>query len=130
MRLKFRVGTMFALRVAAILFLFGGLASPARAQTYRDRHDFGGTVINADGVSGPDGFQPLAGITFDLAGNKYGTTFEGGANGLGTVWEITASGTYKDLHDFGGIVINADGASGRDGLSPFAAVTFDSAGNI
>ena len=107
--------------------------------TYRDLHDFGGTVTNANGSIGPDGISPCSAVTFDSAGNMYGTTLEGGANGCdpaegefggGMVWEITASGIYRDLHDFGGWVTNANGESGRDGGVPQAGVTFDSAGNM
>jgi uncharacterized protein (TIGR03437 family) len=98
--------------------------------TYKDLHDFGGTVTNANGKSGADGATPIAGVTFDSAGNMYGTTNVGGPNSYGMVWEITAAGVYKDLHDFGGTVTNANGTSGPDGTLPTAAVTFDSAGNM
>ena len=33
--------------------------------------------------------HPTPGITFDASGNMYGTTLSGGANGGGTVFEIT-----------------------------------------
>jgi uncharacterized repeat protein (TIGR03803 family) len=33
--------------------------------------------------------QPAAGLVFDAAGNLYGTTPIGGANGVGTVFEVT-----------------------------------------
>jgi uncharacterized repeat protein (TIGR03803 family) len=36
-----------------------------------------------------DGCAPRAGLTFDASGNIYGTTNAGGANGGGTVFEIT-----------------------------------------
>ena len=98
--------------------------------TYKDLHDFGGTVVNADGTNGPDGAFPDAGVTLDNHGNLFGTTFYGGLNESGIVWEITISGTYKDLHDFGGTVVNADGTNGPDGANPCAGVTFDSAGNM
>ena len=96
----------------------------------KDLHDFGGTVTNAEGVSGPDGSNPVAGVTFDTAGDMFGAAVAGGANDVGMVWEITASGVYKDLHDFGGAVVNADGVSGPDGTWPVASVTFDSAGDM
>jgi hypothetical protein len=105
------------------------------AGEYKDLHDFGGTVTNANGTSGPDGTLPSAGVTFDAAGNMFGTAQGGGPNGDsnggdGMVWEITAAGVYKDLHDFGGSVINANGSSGPDGRGPTAAVTFDKSGNM
>ncbi len=121
----------------AVLFNLLALATGSSAQTriYADLHDFGGTVLNADGVKGADGFWPQAGVTFDSAGNMYGTTAEGGPyaksySNSGMVWEITKAGIYKDLHDFGGTVINANGVSGPDGWWPTANVTVDSEGNL
>jgi uncharacterized repeat protein (TIGR03803 family) len=44
-------------------------------------------------LAGPpdDGFQPTGGVAFDTAGNLYGTTATGGANGDGTAFEISPS---------------------------------------
>jgi len=67
---------------------------------------------------------------FDNAGNMYGTAELGGGNGGGIVWEISPSGIYTDLHDFGGTVMNAGGTTGKDGEFPSASVTFDHAGNM
>ncbi len=79
---------------------------------YRDLHDFG---------SGADGAGSQANVTIDGSGNLYGTTYGGGANGWGIVWEITSSGKYLDLHDFG---------AGSDGTRPIGGVTLDSSGNL
>jgi hypothetical protein len=108
---------------------------------YRDLHDFGGTVTYPDGTSGPDGQYPMAGVTFDAAGNMYGTTSGGGLfprsnvlsagdGGDGMVWEITASGLYRDLHNFGSWTVNSDGSVHVDGSWPRGRVTFDRAGNM
>lgn len=40
-------------------------------------------------VKEPDGLQPQGGLLTDHQGNWYGTTFGGGANSAGTVFEIT-----------------------------------------
>ena len=114
---------------------FGTAWEITASGTYYDLHDFGGTVTNAGGTSGPDGSAPFAGVTFDGAGNMYGTAKAGGANGTGfffggVLWKITASGTYQDLHDFGGTITNASGTSSPDGEYPVAGITFDSAGNM
>ena len=59
--------------------------------------------------NGMDGIYPQAGLIFDAAGNLYGTTYEGGVFGYGTVFELTPAGggtwTEKVLHSFG----NGDG---------------------
>lgn len=74
---------------------------------------------------GVDGGAPGYGdLTFDSAGNIYGTTSEGGAFGQGTVFELTPANngwTQKILYSFQG---NGD-ASG-----PFSGVIFDAHGNL
>ena len=76
-------------------------------------------------MNGQDGVDPEANLIFDAAGNLYGTTDHGGANGSGTVFELTleAGGrwTEKVLHSFG---------SGTDGILPQAGVIFDTTGNL
>lgn len=82
------------------------------------------TVLHNFG-SGTDGAQPQGGLIFDHAGNLYGMTTYGGANGLGMVFELSpAAGggwTEQVLHDFAG---------GADGASPFAGVIFGAGGNL
>jgi uncharacterized repeat protein (TIGR03803 family) len=74
---------------------------------------------------GTDGSQPAFGDPiFDQAGNSYGTTEEGGEEGVGVVYELTPSGggwTESVLHSFGG---SGDGAYPQNGL------IFDGAGNL
>jgi uncharacterized repeat protein (TIGR03803 family) len=74
---------------------------------------------------GKDGMAPSAGLTFDTAGNLYGTTPGGGDHGGGTVFELTpgTSGkwTEKVLYRFKG---------GRDGYDPQAGVILDGAGDL
>ena len=69
-----------------------------------------------------DGATPYAGVILDAAGNVYGTTNTGGSSGSGVVYELT-SGTWDEtvLHSFAGK---------PDGMNPFAAPTFDAAGNL
>jgi len=75
-----------------------------------------------------DGELPYGRLIFDTAGNLYGTTFEGGPHGGGSVFELTpnADGTWTEstLYDFRGR------AGGRhDGSLP-VGVIFDQAGNL
>jgi uncharacterized repeat protein (TIGR03803 family) len=74
--------------------------------------------------TGPDGEQPTASLILDSSGNLYGTTQLGGANAVGTVFELSPSGTAwkeKVLYSFAG--------SG-DLFYPSAALTFDASGNL
>ena len=69
----------------------------------------------------PDGREPVAGLIQDKAGNLYGTTEQGGYSGAGTVYEITAAGTYTVLYSF----------TGRgDGGNPYGGLVEDKAGNL
>jgi uncharacterized repeat protein (TIGR03803 family) len=48
-------------------------------------------------------------------GQLYGTTYNGGANGLGTAFKVSTSGTFTLLHSFAGG--NSDGANPTGGLT-------------
>ena len=80
------------------------------------------TILHSFGATATDGLVPTAGLIMDRAGNLYGTTAQGGANVLGTVFKIDAAGTETILYSFA--------ASATDGLAPFAGLTVDSAGNL
>jgi uncharacterized repeat protein (TIGR03803 family) len=56
-----------------------------------------------------DGREPCAGLVQGTNGNFYGTTREGGANGQGTVFEITSEGTLTTLYSFCSQTNCADG---------------------
>jgi uncharacterized repeat protein (TIGR03803 family) len=58
------------------------------------------TVLYSFNPSAGDGYDSLAGLVMDKKGNLYGTTFYGGANGRGTVFEVSATGNYTILHSF------------------------------
>jgi uncharacterized repeat protein (TIGR03803 family) len=64
---------------------------PAGTTTATTLYSFTGT--GTDGT-GTDGADPIAGVTFDAAGNLWGTTFEGGSSDAGTVFEITSIACY------------------------------------
>jgi uncharacterized repeat protein (TIGR03803 family) len=71
------------------------------------------------------GFE-MSGLIFDLAGNLYGTTDNGGYQGVGTAFELSpqAGGvwTAKILYSFH--------RNGTDGESPATGVIIDTAGNL
>lgn len=67
-----------------------------------------------------DGAYPESGLVFDSHGALYGTTYQGGPAGLGTVFQLsppTSGSTWKKttLYSF---------ASGSDAAYPFAGVVF------
>jgi uncharacterized repeat protein (TIGR03803 family) len=45
-------------------------------------------VLYVFGSQAGDGIEPEASLVFDKKGNLYGTTWEGGATGNGTVFEL------------------------------------------
>jgi uncharacterized repeat protein (TIGR03803 family) len=72
-----------------------------------------------------DGATPQAGMIFDSVGNLYGTTFVGGAQGVGTVFELSPNpGSWAQtvLHNFGD--------SPSDGAYPVCGLILDKAGNL
>lgn len=86
------------------------IASPA--QTF-------GTLLNFNGTNGA---LPESPLVQGLDGNLYGTTYNGGAQGYGTIFKITAGGTLTTLYSFcaqllpcpdgygpGGVVLATDG---------------------
>jgi uncharacterized repeat protein (TIGR03803 family) len=72
------------------------------AQTFTVLHSFDGT----------DGEQPNAGLVQATDGNLYGTTESAGANGYGTVFKISPSGTFTTLYSF------CSQSSCTDGMNP------------
>src|SRR5262249_48957392 len=48
-----------------------------------------------------EGANPVAALTTDSSGNLYGTAKNGGANGLGSLFEITTEGMFTTLYSFG-----------------------------
>jgi uncharacterized repeat protein (TIGR03803 family) len=76
-------------------------------------------------TDGSDGGAPDAGLISDSNGNLYGTAFEGGAYGYGSVYKLThsASGWTET------VLYNFHGGTG-DGASPDYDLAFDATGNL
>jgi uncharacterized repeat protein (TIGR03803 family) len=90
--------------------------------TPKGKGNFKEKVLYRFGSHTGDGQSPSASLIFDNAGNLYGTTFDGGSYGYGTVFELTAAGEEKVLYSFGRYK--------GDGLHPGASLIFDNAGNL
>ena len=73
----------------------------------------------------PKNFQANSPLVLDQAGNLYGTTFYGGANGAGMVYRLslgkTGAWTLATLHAFG---------SAGDGSYSAGGIVFDAVGNL
>ena len=88
---------------------------PTKAPKERVRHSF------------PMNSNPMSSLTFDSAGNLYGTTVGGGIKnkhcpaGCGVVFELSAAGKYTVLYKFKG---------GYDGAYPYGGVAVDDSGNV
>ena len=96
----------------AVLLIGAGIAS-GQEQVLYSFNDSSGSVL------------PQASLVSDSAGNLYGTTFYGGAYGMGTVYKLSpADSGWNEtiLHSF-----NIDGV---DGFFPTSTLVFDSAGNL
>ncbi len=75
-----------------------------------------------------DGYEPMAGLIFDAAGNLYGTTMGGGLYGHGAVYELSPNGgtyTEKVLYSFCRSQGCPDGDAPQNG-----SLIFDAAGNL
>lgn len=102
--------------------LTGGLGHGVVYELMPSHPDWRESVLYDGDQSG--GFPPN-GVIFDNSGNLYGTGQEGGGSGgLGTVFELTPSGSawrLNVLHVF---------QDPMYGTSPFAGVIFDNSGNL
>lgn len=83
--------------------------------------DWEGSVLIS--FTAATGDEPYDTLVLDSSGNVYGTARGGGANGYGTVFELSPNGsgwTENILHSF----------TAGDGAQPFGGLIFDSAGNL
>lgn len=110
-------GRRMAMILPLVITLAIGLASmpPTQAQTLTVLHSFTG---------GADGANPATGLTMDAAGNLYGTTYLGGANDYGNIFELRRAGQdwlMKPLYNFTGQ---------EDGATPVSRLTLARDGTL
>jgi uncharacterized repeat protein (TIGR03803 family) len=83
-------------------------------------------VLHSFNPNGKDALFPEASVVSDSEGNLYGTTYGGGTNGAGTVFQLTPTSkgawTEKVLHSFN--------FNGKDGIVPEAALILDAKDNL
>jgi uncharacterized repeat protein (TIGR03803 family) len=91
-------------RLAIVLLLFTVQSVAASGQTVTFLYSF----------SGSDGSEPLGGLTQGTDGNFYGMTTSSGEYPLGTVFRISPSGDFTNLHSFLGYPV--------DGQTPYGSL--------
>ncbi|HEX8814327.1 MAG TPA: choice-of-anchor tandem repeat GloVer-containing protein [Terriglobales bacterium] len=83
-------------------------------------------VLHSFNPSGTDALFPEAAVIVTSKGTLYGTTYGGGSNGAGAVFELSpgsgGSWTEKVLHSFN--------LNGTDGIQPEAPLVMDAKGNL
>ncbi len=81
----------------------------------------GGALTTLHSFSLTDGASPIGGLVEGSDGNFYGTTLQGGTHpGAGTVFVISAGGSYSVLHNF----------AGTDGAGPYGGLVQGTDGNF
>ncbi len=79
------------------------------------------TLVEFTGNGGGNkGANPDGGLIVAADGNFYGVTPNGGANGLGTVFQMTPAGVLTTLHEF----------NGADGANPTGTLALDATGTV
>lgn len=84
------------------------------------------TLVHAF-TGGADGDHPSSPLAADAAGNLYGTTYYGGANGQGTLFRLTPPSTAGG--DWGFAVLYSFGASAL-GDNPYGQIVVDAGGQV
>jgi uncharacterized repeat protein (TIGR03803 family) len=103
---------------------FGGASGAGTVFRLSDNGAGGYTHTTLVSFTGPNGQEPVAGLTLDSAGNIFGTTRYGGASSYGTVFRLSDNGAggYTPT-----TLLSFNGPDGRDSTT---GLTLDPAGNL
>jgi uncharacterized repeat protein (TIGR03803 family) len=114
---KLSIGLTAALAIAVSLLMAG---TRAAAQTETVLYSFTCCPLGAAN-------QPYGGLISDSAGNLYGTTFQGGAYGHGTVFDLSpiAGGGWNEA-----VIYSFNEKPGQVEYGPESGLIFDAAGNL
>ena len=106
-------GNLYGLTTQGGVSGYGTLYELSKNGTFMVLHTFAG------GTS--DGCNPYGSVVRDKAGNLYGTTYQCGSSGRGTIWKVSNRGKETVLYNFEGRA---------DGCWPYAGVARDGKGNL
>ena len=83
-------------------------------------------ILHSFNPNGADGAEPYGGLIADSAGNRYGTTYYGGTDNVGAVFELSPNGssgwTEKVIYSFS--------SNGNHGTYLEGGLVLDGAGNL
>jgi len=86
------------------------------------------TVLYSFGQQAGQGATPWGSLIQDTVGNFYGTTEQGGANGIGTVFELSPPATKDGA--WAETVLYSFGGQPGDGANPYDNLLIDKEGNL
>ncbi len=109
-----------AIPVLVLACWWFGSGSQGVAQTKTTSGTTFTTFTTVHSFNGADGKESFAGLLQGKNGNLYGTTYYGGADNDGEVYQITAAGKLTTLHSF----------TGPDGEYSYSVPVQDAAGNF
>jgi uncharacterized repeat protein (TIGR03803 family) len=92
--------------------LTGSIFVVTPAGNFTNLYNF--SAISA-GLTNADGAVPVGTLALGQDGNFYGVTQFGGANGTGTIFQLTPSGSFSTLYSFSAL---GSGSANADGTSP------------
>jgi uncharacterized repeat protein (TIGR03803 family) len=118
---KISKGSAIVVAISALTLTMLVISAPAAAQTETVLYSFNG--YGTDGAP----YQPYSGVIFDSAGNLYGTTFQGGTYGHGSVFELSPleGGGWNES-----LLFSFNEKKGSVGYGPQASLVFDNTGNL
>ena len=91
----------------------------------KTRHGYASAPITLASFTGADGAYPERSLIVDAEGNLLGTTYKGGVDGDGTVFEIA-----KTRHGYASTPTTLASFNDANGRSPLCTLVADAAGNL
>ena len=101
-----------------------------RYENEGSREGLASTPTTLFSFNGSNGSNPHGGLITDASGDLFGTTATGGANGVGTVFEIARTGGAYAATPTTLVSFNGNFSNGGNGISPEAGLTTDAAGDL